>query len=136
MKIAGIYELAGGKTFMLELTSFNWRIFVTGKLVDIKASVCYYLSKFYFPLNDSPSKTMKFFFISSKSSFPSRDILIFVFPSSRLFLPVSHSFRDWSKINLKVYNVINCPDKNLTNFVWYLEKEKRYDIEICPLIEY
>ena len=46
------------------------------------------------------------------------------------FLPVGHCFTGWSKINLKVYDVINCLSKNLiTHFVWYLEKEIRYDIE-------
>ena len=30
--------------------------------------------------------------------------------------------------SLKVYDVMNCLNENLTNFVWYLEKEKRYDI--------
>ena len=75
-------------------------------------------------------KLWKMFFISFKKLFRSRDIQIFVFSSSPLFLPVSHCFRGWSKKNLKVYEVINCLNKNLiTYFVWYLEKEKRYDIE-------
>ena len=69
-----------------------------------------------------------------KSSFRSRDIQIFVFPSSPLFLPVSHCFRGWSKINLKVYDIINCLNKNLKkHFVWYLEKEKRYHIETLSI---
>ena len=72
----------------------------------------------------------KCFLFHLKSSFRSQDIQIFVFPSSPLFHPVSHCFRDCSKINLKGYDVINCLNKNLmTQFVWYLEKEKRYDIE-------
>ena len=30
----------------------------------------------------------------------------------------------------KAYDVINCINKNfITHFVWYLEKEKRYEIE-------
>ena len=70
-----------------------------------------------------------FFFSSSKKLFSfSRysDLCISVFPS---FPPVSHCFKGWSNINLKVYN-INCPNKNLTtHFVWYLKKEKRYGIE-------
>ena len=71
-------------------------------------------------------KLWKMFF-HLKRSFHSRD---FVFPCSPLFLPVSHWFRGWSKINLKVYDVIICLTKNLiTHFVWYLEKERRYDIE-------
>ena len=72
----------------------------------------------------------KCFLFYLKSSFRSRDIQIFVFPSFRLFLPVIHCFRSWSKINLKVYDIINCLNKDLiTHFVWYLGKEKRYDIE-------
>ena len=34
----------------------------------------------------------------------------------------------------KVYDVINCLNKNLiTHFVWYLEKEKRYEIETLSI---
>ena len=72
----------------------------------------------------------KCFLFHLKSSFPSRDIQIFVFPSSPLFLPVSHCFRGWSNINLIVCDIINCLYKNLIiHFVWYLGKEKRYDTE-------
>ena len=62
-----------------------------------------------------------------KSSFHSRDIQIFVFQPSPLFLPVSHCSSAWSKINLKIYDdVINCLSMNLIiHFVWYLEKEKK-----------
>ena len=71
-----------------------------------------------------------FFLFHLKSFFRSRDIQVFVFPSSPLFLHVSHCVRAWSKINLKVYEVINCLTKNLiTHFVWYLEKEKRHSTE-------
>ena len=76
-------------------------------------------------------KCEKSFLFHLKSSFRSRDIQIFVFLSSPLFLPVSHCFRDWSKIDLKVCDVISCLNKNLiTHFVWYLKKEKRFDNEI------
>ena len=68
--------------------------------------------------------------ISSKKLFSfSRcsNFCISVFP---YFPPVSHCFKGWSKINLKVYDIINCLNKTLiTNFVWYLEKGKKYDIE-------
>ena len=44
--------------------------------------------------------------------------------------PVSHCFRGWAKIDLKVNDVTNCLNKNLmTQFVWYLENEKVHDIE-------
>ena len=54
----------------------------------------------------------------------------FVFPSSRLFLPVNHCVRGFLKINLIVYDVTNCLNKNLvTHCAWYLGKEKRYGNE-------
>ena len=75
-------------------------------------------------------KLWKMFFISSKKLFSfSRysSFCISVFPS---FLPVSHCFTGWSNINLMVCDIINWLNKNLiTHFVWYLGKEKRYDIE-------
>ena len=53
-----------------------------------KACVRYFLSNVYFSPNDSPSKTIKnVFLFHLKSSFRSRDIQVFVFPSSPLFLP-------------------------------------------------
>ena len=56
------------------------------------------------------------------------DFCIFVFPC--FFLPVSNCFRGWSNINLIVYGIINCLNKNLiTHFLWYLGKKKRYGIE-------
>ena len=62
--------------------------------IKFKACVRYFLSNFYFSLNDSPSETMEnVFLFHVKSSFCSRDIQIFTFPSSPLFLPVSHCFR-------------------------------------------
>ena len=67
----------------------------------------------------------KMFFISTKKLFSfSRhsNFCIFVFPS---FFSVSHCFRGWSKKSLKVYEAISSLNKNLiTNFVWYLVKEK------------
>ena len=95
-----------------------------------KACVCYFLLKFYFWPNDSPSKTMKNVLFHPKSSFRSRNIHIFVFSSSPLFFTVSHYCRGWSKKNLKVYDIINCLNKNLiTHFVWYRKKEIRCDID-------
>ena len=80
-------------------------------------------------------KLWKMFFIASKRlSLFSRysNFCISVFPS--FSLPVSHCFRGWSKINLKVCDAINCLNKNLiTHFVWYLKKEKRYDIETLSI---
>ena len=76
----------------------------------------------------------KLFLFHLKSSFGSWDIQIFVFWPSPLFFPVSHCFRGWPKKNLKIYDVINCLNKNLiTHFVWYLEKEITCDIETLSI---
>ena len=76
-------------------------------------------------------KLWKMLFISSEKLFL---FLIFVFLSFLLFLLVDHCFRGWSKINLKVNDAINCLNKNsITHFVWYLEKEKSYDIETLSI---
>ena len=75
-------------------------------------------------------KNEKCYLFYLKSSFCSEDIQIFVFTSSSRFFPVNHCLRGCSKINLKVYYVINCLKKNfITQFAWYLENERRCDIE-------
>ena len=81
------------------------------------------------PFNDYET-----YFFHLKSFFHSWDIQIFIFPSSPLFLLIKHCFTRWSKINLKVYDVINCLNKNLiTYFVWYFKKEKRHHTETLSI---
>ena len=46
--------------------------------------------------------------------------------------PLGHSSVGWSKINLKIYDIIDCLNKILTHFVWCFE-EKKYDIETLPI---
>ena len=78
----------------------------------------------------------KYILFYLKSSFLSRDIQIFVFRSSPLFLPVRYCFRGCSKINIKVYNVIKCLKENLiTHFVSCIPKEGM-TLKFYPLIEY
>ena len=85
---------------------------------DFKACVRYFHQIFIFSANDSLSKTMKNAFYFIQKTLRSWDIQFFVF----LFL------------NLKVNDVINCLNKNsITHFVWYPEKEKRYDIETLSI---
>ena len=102
----------------------------------LKACVRYFLTNFYLSPKDSPSKTTKdiFYFIWTAL------FVLEIFKFLHFHLPlffffcVSHCFRAWSKINLKVYDIINCLNKNLiTHFVWYLEKEKSYDIETSSI---
>ena len=74
------------------------------------------------------------FLFYQKNSFCSLDIHIFVLPSSRVFSPVSHCFRGWSKVNLKVYDVIKCLCENLIiHFVLNIDKEERYGIETLSI---
>ena len=112
---------------------FCWCILFQINVTKFKAYVCYFLSNLYFSPNDSPSKLWKFFLFHLKSSLLCWDIQFFVFLSSPLFPPVSYGFRLWSKINLKVHDIINCLNKKLTHFVWYLDNEKCHDIETVSL---
>ena len=76
----------------------------------------------------------KILFISSKKLFSFSKSWNFCISVFRSFFIVSHYFRGWLQINVKVYEFINCLKKNLiTLFVWYLEKEKRYDVEILSI---
>ena len=52
----------------------------------------------------------------------------------KMFFISSKKLFSFSKISVKFYDVINCLNKNLiTHFAWYLEKQKRYDIETLPI---
>ena len=118
----------------IRLHEWALKLIYNDHISSCKACACYFLSNFYFSPKDSPSKTTKKFFISSKKLFFSQDIQIFVFLPSHLFFHVSHCFRSWSKKILKVYDVINCLNKKLiTHFVWYLDKEIRRDIETLSI---
>ena len=89
---------------------------------------------FIFHLMIPLQRLWKMFLFHLKSYFCSQDVQIFVFLSFPLFLPVSYCFRGWSKINLKVYDIINfLNQKIITHFVWYLEKDKRCDIETLSI---
>ena len=99
-------------------------------------SLCllFFIKFFIFHQMIALQKLWKMFFISSKKLFSfSRYSNFCIFRFSPIISPASHCFRDWSKKNIKVYDVINCLNKNLiTHFIWYLEKEKRCDIETFP----
>ena len=119
------FILLGSVSYILQL-SFKFL-----KKSLFKACVRYFYQIFIFSPNDSPSKTMKnaFYFIK-KALFSLEIIKFFYFCPSLSFLALSHCFRGWSKINLRVYDAISCLNKNLIqHFVCYLEKEKRYNTE-------
>ena len=52
---------------------------------------------------------------------------MFLFPPSPLFLPVGHCFSRWLKINFKVYDIINCLNKNL----WYIMLPSKWENSSC-----
>ena len=59
---------------------------------------------------------------------------ISVFPN---FLPVRHCFKNWSKINLKVYDVISCLNKNLiVHFFVMLGRKRGMTLKLCQLLGY
>ena len=66
------------------LQEWALRLIYNDHISSFKACVCYFLSNFYFSPNDSPSKTTKKFFISSKKLFffsRYSNFCIFAFPS-------------------------------------------------------
>ena len=73
-------------------------------------------------------------------------ILNFLYFCHPFFFPFSHCFIGWSKINLKVYGIINCLNKNLMTHCWYpvwyldnmfdiLRRKKGMALKLCQLIE-
>ena len=101
----------------------------TWSLCPLFSSNFYFFTKWW-----SFKNYEKRFLFHLKSSFHSREIQFFVFLSFPLFLSVGHCFGGWSKINLKVQDVINCLNKNsITHFVWYSGKKKMYDIQTLSI---
>ena len=103
--------------------------------LKFKACVRYFLTNFYLSRNDSPLKTMKAVFNFILKALFVLEIFKFLYFHLLLFFSLSiHCFRASSKINLKVYEIINCLNKNLIiHVVWYLEKKKRYVIETLSI---
>ena len=120
------------KSVFYDRISFVFNFITNASWLKLLSAIFYQI--FISHQNIAIQKLWKMLFISSKKLFSfSRcsDFCISVFSS---FFSVSHCFRRWSKINLKLYDMINCLIKNLiTHFVWYLEKKKRYDIETLSI---
>ena len=116
------YQIAQRITFMMSniyINSHQNSLSAVEALSLKLVSAIFYLN-FVFHYMIALKKLWKMFFILSKKLFTFSRYSIFFISIFYSFSPVSYCFRGWSKINLiKVYNV----------FIWYLEKEKRYDIE-------
>ena len=76
---------------------------------QIKGCVRYiFCYSFYFTKRKPLKNDEKCFLFHVKSSFRSRGIKFFVFPSSPHFCPVGHCRRSWLKITLKFHGAIKC----------------------------
>ena len=92
--------------------------------ISLKLLSAIFYKIFIFHQMTAFQKLWKVFFVSSRKLLSFLRYSNFCIYISTSFSPCQHCFRGWSKKNLKVYDVINCPNKNLiTHFVWYLEKE-------------
>ena len=111
----------------------NWKGILINKFISKRMSNILY-QIFIFSQVIAPQKLWKIFFISSKKLFSFLRYSVFyisVFPS---FLPFNHCVKGYLKINPKIYDVVNCLNKNLiTHFVWYYGNEKRYGIEALSI---
>ena len=118
----------------LSTVSHTFSILILWKIFKLYSKIAQYLNLFkdlllklvsavfikflFFHQIIALQKLWKMLFISSKNLFRSQDIHFFVFLPFPLFLPVGHCFGGWSKINLKVHDIINCLNKNsITHFV-------------------
>ena len=91
------------------------------QILKLKLVSAIFYQIFIFHQMAALQKLWKILFISSEKLFCSQDIQVFVFPSSLLFLTVSHYFKGCSNINLKVCDAINCLNNSfIIHFVWYL----------------
>ena len=124
--------LTTGKQVVLFFQMLQLSLSFVQHSLKLVSAIFYQIFTFYQMI--AFQKLIKSVLLHLKSYFRSEDIQIFVFSAFPLFFPVSHCFRGWIKRNLKVYDVINCPNENLiTHFVWYLEKEIRCDIETLSI---
>ena len=99
------HVLAREHVFSTQVTQFSrldylrTHTFISLRYLKLASAIFYQI--FIFTKWQPFQNYEKCFLFHLKSSFRSRYSQIFVFPSSPLFLPVSHCLRGWSKINLK-----------------------------------
>ena len=127
------------------VTSYNLKLTVSLLSSSIFLIKCYMIKKSRQKLKNLENKKSfwsennyeKCFLFHLKSSFCSRDIQIFVFPTSPQIFPLSHWLREWFKINLKVYDVSICLNKNLITHLFDISRRKKHmTLRLCQLIEY
>ena len=118
---------------------FCWYMICTSSghlfiLVYLKLVSAIFIKFLFFRQMIVLQKLRKMLLISSKKLFSFSRYSNFCISVLSFFPPVGHCFRGWLKINLKVYDIVNCLSKNsITHFVLCLEKEKRHDIETLSI---
>ena len=122
---------------MLSYRNLSIDLIKANQLTDfyLKIMSAIFIKSLFFHQMIALQKLWKMLFISTKKLFSfSRYSICLFFCPCLFFLPIGHCLKGWSKINLKVHDVINFLNKNsITHFVWYLEKQKRYDIETLSI---
>ena len=93
---------------------------------------------FYFLTNYSPSKTMKNAFYFIEKALFVIEIFNYLYFHLLLFFPCRPLFSLRPlKINLEVYDVINCQNKNLITILFdILRRKTGMKLKLCQLIEY
>ena len=130
-----------GKGFLCSFLGINTHNFVKNDQTFENKSLLKLVSAIFiiflfFHQTVALQKQWKMFFIPSKKLFSFLRYSIFSISVLSSFSTCGHCFRGWSKINLKVCDGINCPNKNsIAHFVWYFGKEKRYDNETLSIDE-
>ena len=100
---------------------------------NVKACVHYFDQIFIFHQMIALQKLWKMLFNLSRKLFSFSRYSVFCISVLPSFFACGHCF-GWSKKNLKVHDVISCLNKLLiTDFVWYPEKQKGYDIETLSI---
>ena len=125
------------------VTSYNLKLTVSLLSSSIFLIKCYMIKNSRQKLKNLENKKSfwsennyeKCFLFHLKSSFCSRDIQIF--STSPQIFPLSHWLREWFKINLKVYDVSICLNKNLITHLFDISRRKKHmTLKLCQLIEY
>ena len=126
--------LSFSKNFRGNTKADNYVFPVNDMLQKLKLGSAIFIKFLFFHQTIALQKLKSAFNFIQKALFVLEIFNSFVFLSFPLFLPVGHCCGGWLKINLKVHDVISCLNKNsITHFVWYPEKEKRYDIETLSI---
>ena len=126
-----LYEKLISNNCYNERGAFDWvTAKIWGRILNsvhtqnrLKVVFSIFLLFFLFHQKKAFKNDKKCFLFHVKSSFHSRDIKFFVFPSSPHFCPVGHYRRSWLKLTFKFYDVIKCLSRNFKIYIdGYLEK--------------